>query len=254
LQDWLIMQAEQFAAHARVEQDHWWFVARRRVLLALLGRVAPAGGAVVDLGCGTGGNAAAFAAAGYQVVGLDPSAEAIAHARARFPEVRFELDDDPARIAPHLAGGGVAVLTDVLEHVADDHDLLRRTMAAVPLGGHLLLTVPADPGMWSGHDEVFGHHRRYTEATFRALWQGAAVRERLLSAYNARLYPAIATWRRLRRDRSEGAGDLSVPVGPLNALLGAIFAGERRALVAAVDRGTPPWRRGVSLVAILERT
>jgi hypothetical protein len=63
------MKAEQFAAHQRVEQSHWWFTARRAVLLGLVGRLLPPGGAVLDLGCGTGGNAAAFAAAGYRVMG-----------------------------------------------------------------------------------------------------------------------------------------------------------------------------------------
>lgn len=248
------MQAEQFHAHAQVEDAHWWFVARRRVLLALLARIAAPGAAVADIGCGTGGNAAAFARAGYRVLGMDPSAEAIGHARARYPEVRFEQDDDPGRIAPHVASGGVAVLTDVLEHVAEDRALLARTIEAMPPGGQLLLTVPGDPAMWSVHDEVFGHFRRYTPATFRMLWQDAPVRERLLSAYNSRLHPLIAAWRRLRGQHGAAAGDLAVPVGPLNRVLEVIFAGERHALVAAVDRATMPWSRGVSLVAILERT
>lgn len=247
------MQPEQFAAHARVEERHWWFTGRRAILLRLIRAVVPPGGAVADVGCGTGGNAAALAAAGYTMLGLDPSTQAIALARERFPGVTFVESDDPRRAAGHLAGGGLLLMTDVLEHVADDRALLTAAIDAVRPGSHLLLTVPADPSLWSAHDEAFGHHRRYTAATLAVLWREAPVDVRLLSAFNARLRPLIALHRRWRGDRVAPGGDLDVPTGPLNRLLHAVFAGEAGRLVAAIDHSAPPWRRGVSLVALLRR-
>lgn len=248
------MQPEQFAAHARVEERHWWFTGRRVILTRLVEAVADPGAAIADIGCGTGGNAAALAAAGHRVLGIDPASEAIALARARFAGVDFMPGDDPRLATGHLAGGGVLLMTDVLEHVADDRALLDRAIEAVPVGGHLLLTVPADPSLWSAHDVAFGHFRRYRPDDFAALWGDRPVTVRLLSPFNARLRPLIALHRRLFGRRTRAGGDLDVPIGPLNQVCHRVFAGEADRLVAALDRGRAPWSRGVSLVAVLRRT
>jgi SAM-dependent methyltransferase len=245
------MQREQFLAHAELEDRHWWFTGRRAILKRVVAAVAPPGQgmALLDIGCGTGGNVAAFAG-GYAVLGLDPSNDAIELARARFPAVRFEQTADPEVGREHLQRGGVLLMSDVLEHVADDQELLDRAIAVVPSGGHLELTAPADPALWSRHDVDFGHFRRYRSEQFQALWRGAPVEQRLLSSFNSRLRPLIAAMRRV----APGLGNnLHVPVGPLNGMLRRIFAGEAGALVAAIDRGLPPFRRGVSLVAVLRK-
>ena len=162
--------------------------------------------------------------------------------------------DDPESARTHLARGGVLLMTDVLEHVADDHQLFRAALAVVPAGGHLVLTVPCDPGLWSMHDREFSHYRRYRLDQFRALWAGAPVDERLCSPFNSRLRPAVALVRRLGRGRRpRPSGDLGISAGPLNGLLTRIFAGEAPALVGALDRGRAPFRHGVSLVAVLRR-
>lgn len=248
------MKAAQFAAHARLEERHWWFTARREILLRLLRAVTPAGGAVADIGCGTGGNAAAFAAAGFDTIGFDPSREAIALATARFPDTTFRCTDDPADAAGHLASGGTVVMTDVLEHVDDDGALLGSAVRATPPGGHLILTVPADPTLWSQHDVTFGHRRRYRLDEFRDLWRESPVSERLCTHYNARLRPLIAPYRRLASTaRATQGGDLDTPLGPLNLACRLLFGSEAAPLVRGLDRARPPFRRGVSLVAVLRR-
>jgi SAM-dependent methyltransferase len=244
---------ELFVAHARLEERHWWFTARRAILRALLHAISPPGRgtALVDIGCGTGGNVAAFAAE-YDALGVDPSADALELARERYPGVTFLQGDDPAVARGHLARGGVLMMTDVLEHVVDDQSLFDQALATLPSGGTMLITVPNDPALWSPHDELFGHSRRYTTDTLRALWRNAAVDERLLSPFNARLQPVIALIRRFRRHhRVRPGGDLGLSAGPLNGLLRRIFAGEAGALVAAIDRGAAPFARGVSLVAVV---
>lgn len=248
------MQRELFAAHARLEETHWWFTARRQILRRLVHALVPgsAGVALADVGCGTGGNVAAFASE-YDVLGLDPSPDAIALARRRYPAVAFVQSDDPAVVAPHLARGGLLLMTDVLEHVGDDQALFDRAVRALPVGGAMLITVPNDPALWSPHDELFGHSRRYRVTSLRALWRDAPVRERLLSPFNSRLQPVVAAVRWVQRRRRGGTSDLAVPVGPANGLLHRIFASEASALVAALDRSVAPFTRGVSLVAVLER-
>ena len=93
------MHYEQFQLHADIEQRHWWFVGRRRILCRLVAEVLPpiaAKRVIVDVGCGTGGNIAALADR-YRCVGIDTSAEAIELARQRFPHVRFIAGRAPRR-------------------------------------------------------------------------------------------------------------------------------------------------------------
>ncbi len=249
------MNDAEFETHARVEDHHWWFVGRRRIIATLVGAIGDGMRvSVADIGCGTGGNAAALHAYGHDVIGLDPSVVAIGLARQRFPSVDFINTDDPGAARTHLADGGVAILADVLEHVQDDRALLNQVIGMVPSGGHVLITVPADPALWSPHDVAFGHHRRYDVATLSALWLGAPVDTRLLSHFNARLRPVIAGVRRLRRHAApRPGGDLRPPLRVVNALLTHVFAGEAHDLVRAIDSGHAPHSRGVSLVAVLRR-
>ena len=252
------MTPEQFELFARIEQEHWWFVARRRIMRELVARVAPGAGDeyAVDIGCGTGGNIAALADR-FRCVGIDESAQAIEHARARFPRVEFVRSVDPAVIAPHLARAALVTCMDVIEHVERDAEFVAQIIEATRPGTMLLFTVPAGMELWSEHDVTNGHHRRYTVDGFSALWARLPVRARLLSAFNARLYPLVRVTRMIANVRGRAYGDagtdFAMPAPPLNRLLERIFAGERSALLAALDTPRRPYRRGVSVIALLER-
>jgi len=249
---------EQFELFARIEHVHWWFVARRRIMQELVARAVPPTGEsdAVDIGCGTGGNIAALADR-YRCVGIDESEQAIAHARARFPSVEFVRSVDPAVLAPYLARAAVVTCMDVIEHVEQDAAFVEQIVGATRPGATLLLTVPAGMELWSEHDVTNGHYRRYTVDGFAALWATLPVRVRLLSAFNSRLYPVVRAARAVANLRGRAHGDagtdFSIPSPPVNSLLQRIFAGERSALLAAVDTTRRPYRRGVSVIAMLER-
>jgi SAM-dependent methyltransferase len=251
------MDASQLALHAEMEERHWWFLGRRRILRALLARLLPPGEErlVVDVGCGTGGNAGALADE-YRVVAIDTAETAVQLARAKFVGPRFwcgKLADLPPNVD---AGAELYLLMDVLEHVPDDFLLLSTVLARCPEGAHVLITVPAHEHLWSGHDEALGHFRRYDAARLEATWQGLPVSVRLLSYFNARLYPVVRAvrWlsRRSRRSFGAMATDLRVPPGPVNRLLAGCLGGESRALVGALEgRRGRAYRTGSSLVAVL---
>ena len=69
---------------------------------------------------------------------------------------------------PGLEAAGLLLL-DVLEHVEDDLDLLVQSLSAVRPGGCVLISVPAWPGLYSGHDRFLKHFRRYTFRSLRQL-------------------------------------------------------------------------------------
>ncbi|MEN8374352.1 MAG: methyltransferase domain-containing protein [Gemmatimonadota bacterium] len=251
------MGPELFRLHARIEGRHWWFAGRRRVLRALGDAVLPdGGGVVVDIGCGTGANIAAFAAAN-DAVGVDPSADGVRLARERFPTARFVEGTVPGAGDDEVRRADLVLLTDVIEHVRDDFLLTSSVLALMAPGSHLLLTVPAHPDLWSVHDVTFGHYRRYTADRLRLVWRDLHVTERLLSPYNSRLFPLIRLVRRagarLGRTTGREGTDLRMPPAPANAALASIFGGEARALLAALREGGPAYRDGLSLIALLRR-
>lgn len=253
------MTPEQYALFAEIERDHWWFAARREIMRTLLERVLPPDPSrvVVDVGCGTGGNISALAER-YRCTGIDDSEHAIRLARERHGGVEFVRTADADEIRERLGRADAMLCMDVIEHVERDAEFLEMLFRSTRPGTQLLLTVPADMSLWSEHDVTNHHFRRYSIESFSALWQDLPVRTRLLSAFNARLYPMIRGVRLIARARGRAHGkagtDFSIPPAPVNALLERIFRGERHALDAAVDRGTQPYRRGVSVVALLERT
>lgn len=252
------MQREQFELHAELESRHWWFVGRQRILRRLVEQlcVPSAGARMFEFGCGTGGTLAAVGG-GYQCEGVDPDEGAIALATKRFPNLAFSVWAPGTPLPASLGAAEVVLMLDVLEHIERSREALAAVVAAMKPGAHLLITVPADMRIWSGHDEHFGHFRRYDAEMLAWEWSGLPVEVRLLSHFNALLHPvvfAIRRWNRLRGATSGDAGtDLAMPPAAANLALTRLFARERRALVAAMDSGRPAFRQGVSLVALLRK-
>ncbi|ALM10236.1 MAG: SAM-dependent methyltransferase [Candidatus Peribacter riflensis] len=252
------MQLPQFQVHADLEERHWWFLGRRDIFRALLTRVLPPfrERLILDVGCGTGGNTAAFNRL-YTCVGIDPSLDAVSFARQRFPGIEFRHGYAPQDCRDLLERADAVLFLDVLEHVQDDFSLVSQLLAAMKPGAYLLMMAPGDPELWGPHDRGFEHERRYSLPRFRMLWEGLSVEECVCSALNARLHP-IAKLSRLfsrLRGRSLGPGqtDLSLPSAPVNALLRWIFGGEARRIVRAWEKRGRPYRQGVSVLALLKR-
>jgi SAM-dependent methyltransferase len=253
------MQENLFEAHHALEERHWWFRARRHAIRELGTTLLPARGSVVDIGCGTGADLASFPAS-YRRHGIDQSATAIAFAKERHADVQFEVATLPGTGAgvDALRAADVVLLCDVLEHVEDDVGFLGWLVSNMKGGAHLLMTVPADMRLWSPHDEVYGHYRRYTGRTLAGVWGGLPVHVKLLAPFNRILYPAARLARAVatRRGRSWGSerGDLALPWAPVNWLLERLFALEVPALRAALTEARTPARgNGVSLIAVLQK-
>lgn len=240
-----------------MEDQHWWFLGKRQIVRTLVGSLLPPDGEslVVDVGCGPGGTAGDLADS-YDTAGIDTSPDAIALARKRFPKVRF-WEGELAEAPPEFdRGARLYLLTDVLEHVPDDFLFLSTLLARCQKGAHVLLTVPANDALWSRHDEVLGHYRRYQQDQLELVWQDLPVTPRLLSYYNTRLYPLIRLIRGLnrfgRRSFGDRGTDLRLPPNPVNRLLASLFGAESKVLEECLEGRRPNgYRFGASLIAIL---
>jgi len=244
---------------AEAEEKYWWFVARRRIVREMVRHLeAPSlQKTIVDVGCGTGANAAALAK-DYRCIGVDYSEEAIRLARLRFPGVPFfcgaVLNDFKELMEP----ASVFLLLDVLEHIEEDRMFLESLLKVARPGSHFLITVPADPRLWGEYDVRCGHYRRYEPDRLASLWKGQPVTARLLSYFCMRLYPAIWAFRAIHRFRGRrpevAREETDVPPAPLNLLLERIFFGESKVLVELLEgRRQQGFSFGSSLMAVLRR-
>jgi SAM-dependent methyltransferase len=241
------MERAVFDRMAELDQHHWWFRARRRILEELIVRVVrPSKGArVLEVGCGTGHNLAMLGKFGeLDASELDFAARTLSSKRlgrevkeAKLPDLSMFKRNEYDLVA----------LLDVLEHVPDDLGSLRAIHRRLKPGGALLLTVPANPWMWSAHDAAHHHFRRYTKKQLKELFLRSGLEIELLSYFNTLLYPLIAAARiagkLLRRDSS----DDKLPGERVNAALEKIFGVEAGVL------GRVPMPFGVSLVAVVRR-
>jgi SAM-dependent methyltransferase len=241
-----------------LEFRHWWFRSRRQILCDLIRDVLPPSktALVAEIGCGTAGTIGVLSK-DYRCIGVEPSAEAIALARRRFPDIQYLCGFAPEVVRPVASAVRVFLLADVLEHVADDQGLIASLVDMAAPGAYFLITVPADMSLWSSHDEAHGHCRRYDAAMLAGLWRRLPVDARLLSHFNSRLYPLIKMVRVARRWLRGTWGpaqtDLTMPFRPVNRLLECLFAGEGRVLRDARTGKGGGYRRGASLVALLEK-
>src|SRR4249919_3832658 len=241
------MERAVFDRMAELDQDHWWFIARRRILAEVIERVAkpPKKARVLEVGCGTGHNLPMLGRFGkLEACELDDCARALASKRlgrelksARLPDLSmFERDSYD-----------LVALLDVLEHVPDDVASLKAIFRRLKPGGALVLTVPANPWMWSAHDVAHHHFRRYSKRELARVIGEAGFEVQLLSFFNTLLFPLVAAARVLGKVMRKDSADDSLPSAPVNALLEKVFGLETGMV------GRVPMPFGVSLVAVLRR-
>ncbi len=236
-----------FDRMAELDQNHWWFTARRRILSSVITRIVrpPANARVLELGCGTGHNLDMLGQFGVvEASELDDHARALAAQRLGRSVAKVALPD-LNQFEPDSYD--LIALLDVLEHVPDDKGSLAAILTRLKPGGALLVTVPANPWMWSAHDVAHHHHRRYRKAEIAALATAAGFEVDLLSPFNTMLFPLIAGVRALGKLRGHDSADDALPSGPVNRALDAIFGAEAKLI------GRLPFPFGVSLIAVLRR-
>ena len=252
------MQLPQFEAHAAMEETHWWFLGRRKILQTLLHELVPPSKnrLVIDVGSGTGGNTE-FLSHEYTVIGVEPTAEGIAFSRKRFPQCTFIHGYAPQDV-PQLKNADAVLLIEVLEHVEKDVELVRSLINGMKPGAYLIMLAPADMSLWGPHDDAFEHFRRYDSMEeFRNLWRGTNVHEVLACHCMRRLYPVVKLMRRLSKMRGKswgkGGTDIEVPMAPVNAFLKAFYGGEANVLLQALRRKRKGYTKGVSVIAVLQK-
>jgi len=239
------MERAVFDRMAEQDSVHWWYVARRDILRDLIRRevTLPEQARILEIGCGTGHNFEMLRGFGrLDAIEVDAEARALASQRlgqsvasAPLPELTGIPDG-----AYHLIA-----LLDVLEHVEDDRAALESIATKLAPGGRILATVPAYAWMWSAHDVVHHHKRRYSKRGLRAVVEAAGLRAERIGYFNSLLFPLAAAVRLAGKISGKDDSDDKMPSAPVNAVLRTIFGLERHLV------GRVPLPAGVSLFALL---
>jgi SAM-dependent methyltransferase len=229
---------------AELDQRHWWYRARREILAALIRREAMPGAnaRILEIGCGTGHNLEMLGRfATVDALELDDEARSIAEGRLGRSVMSSPL--------PELAGVpdrhyDLIAALDVIEHIDDDRAALEAIAAKLKPTGKLVMTVPAHQWMWSAHDVVNHHKRRYSRAELRRLIQTSPLKLEKIGYFNSLLFPVAVAERLGSKLRGKDEADVKLPPAPLNSVLESIFAAERHLV------GRLPLPPGLSLFAV----
>ena len=237
-------------AMLEVDEHHWWYRGRRRIIAAELAQLSiPHDPVILDAGCGSGRTMVELTEIGeVHGVELDPEAADVARGRSAGEIVVGRLEQLPFDESTF----DLITCLDVIEHTPDDRTTLVELRRVCRPGGWLLLTVPAYQALWSTHDVANHHYRRYNRRSLRAAAAEAGWSVERMTSFNSLLLgPAAAV--RLAQRRRLGRPDESytpeLKLGPtwLNGALEQPLRAEARWLT----RGhTLP--AGLSLLAVLQ--
>lgn len=217
---------------AAVQDGHYWFESRNRLLTWAFRRFFPCAGDFLEIGCGTGFVLQAFHRSfpSLHLTGSDFLHPALDIARARVPGATLIHGE-----AEQLDTSGtfdVAGAFDVLEHIDNDVAVLERMAAIVRPGGGVIITVPQHPWLWSATDARVHHVRRYRRRDLIDRVTAAGLQVVYVTSFVSLLLPlmAVSRWR-ARSVAGEGELEVSAPV---NGLLTTILSVERGLILSGV--------------------
>ena len=188
-----------FEKLAQVEDRHFWFRFRNRLLSRLVQDLVaplPSGFRMLEAGCGNG-NVLRFLSSTIRhgkVVGIDLFEEGLKLAKQRSDALLVRGD---VHASPFRCRFEVIAAFDVIEHLHDDHQALRDFHRLSSHEGLLILTVPGHMTLWSYFDQASGHYRRYSRTQLMQTLDACGFRVEFATEFMIVLYPILWLSRRV---------------------------------------------------------
>ena len=235
------MQQHTYAIMRRVEETHWWFAGRRRIIRSFLQtlcqdlKVFRAEQVaenlllnILDVGCGTGANLEMLSEFG-EAEGVDVSVEALSFCRERGLE---NVKQGEAEALPYASSSFDLVTgLDVVEHLDDDLAGLKEMWRVLRPAGHAVVFVPAFMFLWGVQDDISHHRRRYTLDQLKQVMSKAGFEVTRASYVNISFFMPILIGRFIMRAlRIRPESENNITIGFLNGVLGKLFGAESLAL------------------------
>lgn len=215
-----------------VESKHWWFKSRRKYLLDLL-QDTPRDSKVLDIGCSSGIFLTDLVALGFKtenLFGVDISEKAIENCRANGITNSFVMDAQNITLNESF---DIIIASDCLEHLEDDKKALKNWNSLLKVGGTMYVFVPAFMSLWSYHDIINMHYRRYMKSELKEKLEEEKLVVEKASYWNFFLFIPVYTFRKIsslfNKDK-KGEDDISIGNNLVNSMLLRLISFENKLL------------------------
>lgn len=191
-------------------ETSWWYAGRTAAVRTFLKKNPPAALKALDFGAGYGAMFPVLASYG-PVDAYEVDADCLSACKERgYSETLSSLS-----ALEEKRGYTVIGAFDVLEHIPNDAHATQVLHSALAPNGTLIATVPAHSFLWSEHDVLNQHVRRYSMKSFRALLEKNGFVIERISYWNCSLLPVAMIMRFFGKGGKEGL----VPAAPVNYAL-----------------------------------
>ncbi len=223
------MESKVYKEFKEIEERHWWFVSRREILRSFLSDLFPQKKSrrSLDIGSGPGINLPMIGEFSDNLVCVEPSLDSANEIKEKFrnvevfhgtfPEVSVEGEFD------------LITMFDVIEHIDDESSVLSAIKKYLSPNGICVVTVPAYMFLWSEHDDIVHHKRRYTKSQLVEVVERSGFSVLRVSYFNTFLFIPIALVRILKNTFGWGRNNSDFSITPVwaNALLRLVFLLEK---------------------------
>lgn len=151
------MQKKEYEKMHELESTNWWHFSKRNEISNLLVIHVRKNLKILDIGCGTGANGVLFSK-NYGYFGIDSSKEAVNFSKTRLENIS-QMSSEKLSFKKNSFSCVLAL--DVLEHLKNEIKTLKQINKVLKKSGILIVSVPAFKELWSEHDELLHHYRRY---------------------------------------------------------------------------------------------
>ena len=210
-----------------LETHLWWFESRRSIIMYLIRNIIKPQRKlkILDIGCGTGSEIDFFTEFG-EITGIDSSKEAINLCLKRGLEKKvIEANAEKLSFPDEIFD--LILCLDVLEHIQYPEFAIAEISRLLKKEGFVVLTVPAFAWLWSEHDKVSGHFKRYNIKELKSILQLKNFKLIKMSYFNTFLFPAIVLLRKFKNFIGSKDNDFAIPIKPINWFLKCVFDSEK---------------------------
>ena len=204
----------------RIEQTHFWFLARNILLQKLIRRFIPNSSNVsfLEIGFGTGVVIHLLERMGFRVTGIDVNKRALLYARRNTKATL--LQQSIFSFCPKERFAAIGAF-DVMEHQKRDLLFLKRVHKLLTPNGLLFLTIPAHRWLWSKLDILSDHKRRYSFGELKQKLEGSGFTVLFWNHWQVITLPIFWLWRQilLRKKKKMIESYLAQPQALVNRLL-----------------------------------
>jgi len=237
----------------RLEENHWWFMGRRDIILSLIKAYFQDKKdiKILEIGCSGGPLLKRLLREGYRrVFGIDLSPRAILLCKSRGVSNVLLMDGKEMGILTEKVD--LLIASDVLEHIKDDKNAIREWYRVLKRGGIIICFVPAFGFLWSEHDELNNHFRRYTRKELINLFRTVEMKILRASYWNfclffptllLRTFCKLPLLNRFRFRQLREVGKVS------NRVLGGLLKIENEILMRGVN-----FPFGISAMVVAQKT